>query len=389
MQVDEVFDVILNLPPLQNSEMISLTIATGRVLFEDIYAKKSLPCFDNSALDGYAFNFEDRNNPLSIKGVIFAGDKNDYEISKNECYKIMTGAIFPKNADTVLRLEDEKIQNEKLIISDNVKIGNAKRLMGEEILKGEKILNKGEILTAAKIMLLASQGISYVKVLCLPKIAVFSSGNEINEPWQTCDDKSIYNANAFGIISLLLENGFTCEYKGVLPDNQDIIKAEISSAINYDVIVTSGGASKGEADFMKTALNGLGFEEIFSSIDIRPAKPTKLFKKANQLIFILPGNPLSCFISAVLSLIPALNKLTHQNPYKFINAKFNGNLKLKPTRANVVIGNLKGTKFTPTNENKFSPSMIKPLINSNSIYLSKIGENEITDEKNIKVIKFS
>ncbi|ANE35863.1 molybdopterin molybdenumtransferase [Campylobacter iguaniorum] len=393
MEVNEMFSKIDELECLDNYEFISINLAVGRVLAEDIIATKPLPFADNSALDGYAFNYNDINSPLKILGTIFAGDKKEYSIGKNECYKIMTGAIFPTGSDTVVMLEDEAFdENGNLIVPKHIKKDNARKLKGEELGIGELLLSKSTLLNAAKIMLLASQGISFVKVFAKPKIAVFSTGNEINEPWQTCDDRSIYNANALGISSLLLNNGFESEYKGILKDEKQSLKQEIIKASNYDVIITSGGASKGEADFMKSCLQELGYECIVGSIDIRPAGPTKIFKKGKQLVFILPGNPMSCYIGCFLSVIPAIKKISRSKEYlhETCEATFNGDMIQKGSRANIVLGNYMDGKFTPLNKNnKFSPAMIKPLANANALYLSKIGENEISDKTLIKIIKLS
>ncbi|ALV64908.1 molybdopterin molybdotransferase MoeA [Campylobacter fetus] len=392
MDVKSVFETISNLKPVENYEFISLDTAFGRVLANDVIAIKPLPAFDNSALDGYAFNYNDRKNPLLVKGTIFAGDKKEYHIKKNECYKIMTGAIFPTGSDTVMMIEDESFdENGYLIITDNIKKDNARKMTGEEVKIGDILLRKNELLTPANIMLLAAQGISYVKVFSNLKIAIFSSGDEINEPWQNSDERSIYNANAFGVLAMLKQNGFNAEYKGILKDEKNILKEQIKNAKNYDVLITSGGASKGEADFMQSVLLELGFKEIFSSIDVRPAKPTKLYQNDSQTVFILPGNPMACFMGCFLSVIPAIKKLCGFNEFlhKTYKAKFKGNLKLKPTRANIVIGRYENGEFMATNENKFSPAMIMPISISNAIYISSIAKGEISDQEIVEIYKLS
>lgn len=165
-------------------EFVSIQEAKNRVLFEDISANFDSPSFSNSALDGYVFAFKDKDEPLDIKGSIFAGDFKECELGKHEAYKIMTGAKIPKNADTVLMIEDELIKDGKLIVKKDIKAFNAVRIRGEEFKKGEILLKKGEILNSAHIALLASQGISKLKVAKKLNIAVFSSGNEVIEPSQ-------------------------------------------------------------------------------------------------------------------------------------------------------------------------------------------------------------
>lgn len=392
MRVDEVFEIASTIEPLNASEILPLSSAVGRVLAQDIIATRSLPAFDNSALDGYAFAYDDIANPLKIKGVILAGDKNRYKIGKNECYKIMTGAEFPSGTDTIVMIENEHIdQNGNLIVPPDTPKNNARKIKGEEIEVGELLLKQNTTLTPANIMLLAAQGISYIKVNQKPKIAVFSSGDEINEPWDRCDPSSIYNANGFGIVSALSQNGFKSEYKGILKDQISSIIDEINNSSNYDVIITSGGASKGEADYMSQALNQLGYKSLFSSIDARPAKPTKCYKKGSKLIFVLPGNPMSSLLATYIAVLPYIKRLANMQDYlpESQIAKFKGNLQLKASRANIVIGTAKNGEFRATNDNIYSPSMIKPISLSNFIYISDIGQSSICDNQEIKIYKIS
>lgn len=390
MNLNEIFDSIENLDVSLSVKITDLSQALGMALSEDIYAKKDLPAYDNSAFDGYAFCYDDLNLPLKIKGEIFAGDKNFYEIKSGECYKIMTGAIFPDGSDSVVRLEDEKFDElGRLLVNPQTRRFEARKLRGEEVNSGDKILSSGEILTPAKIMLLASQGISKVKVFCTPKICIFSSGNEINEPWEICDERSIFNANASGIEALLAKNGFESEYKGILKDDKSVIKKAIAECEKYDIIITSGGASKGEADFMKETLVNSGYSEIFSSISVRPASPTKLFKKGNRFFCVLPGNPMSAMFGCFFSALPLARKLSGFSeilPRK-IHAKMIGNVKIKPSRSNVVLGNYKSGEFRVLNDNKFSPAMITPLANSNAFYVSNIGESELCDAQELNVFE--
>ena len=210
-------------------ELVSLENALGRVLAQNLSARKDLPAFDNSALDGYAFKFSDKNEPLSVKGTIFAGDKKDYKISTNECYKIMTGAKMPLGADTVLRVEEAEFAGEKLIAT-RARQNDGRRIRGEELKAGVEFLRKGQILGAAQIMALASQGIYKVQVVRKIRISVFSSGNEIVEPWQKADENSIYNANALAINALLSSELCEVSYLGIIKDDLGATKEALSNS---------------------------------------------------------------------------------------------------------------------------------------------------------------
>lgn len=217
-----------HITPLKESEIVSLENALGRVLACDLYAKKNLPSFDNAALDGYAFNYDDINAPLKIMGVILAGDKTPYKLEKNECFKIMTGALMPKNADTILMLEDENLENGFLAIKTKPKRFNAFRFKGEEQKEGELLLKKGQKLNAAMITLLAAQGIYKIEVIRKPRIAIFSSGDELKEPWQMCDELSIYNANALAVQALLKD--YDSCYLGIIKDEFNATKKALQNS---------------------------------------------------------------------------------------------------------------------------------------------------------------
>ena len=296
--------------PVCKSEKITLQHALGRILSEDVAARKSLPCFDNSALDGYAYCSKFKDCELQIVApAIFAGDEKTYLIGERQAQKIMTGAPMPEGADSIVRLEDAIVRDGTLKIPANVKAFDGFRKKGEEVRAGELLLRRGEILSAAKIMLLAAQGIYEASVYAHPKIALFSSGNELKEPWQDANEREIYNANASGIAALLSAHGFESEYLGILKDDLRAVKdALLAAAQRHDVIITSGGASTGEADFMRQALADAGFNEVFSHVDIKPGKPTKCYEKEGKFVFVAAGNPMAAFVFTRVLVLPLLLK---------------------------------------------------------------------------------
>jgi len=226
-------DETLNLLPDFNygSRFISLDEAVGKRVATDIFAVKNLPSFDNSAMDGYAINYADKNEPLRVADTILAGRTEDKILEKGSCVKIMTGAKIPQNADTVVPFEDAVIENEKLIVSKNIKKFNAYRYKGEEIKAGEILIKKGSRLSASDVMLLASQGIYCVEIFKEPIIKICSSGDEVVEPWQNASEDKIYNANASGIAALLSEFGFKSDYGGIIKDDLQTTKNKLSFVI--------------------------------------------------------------------------------------------------------------------------------------------------------------
>lgn len=365
-------------------EFASLERATGKILAQDVVAVKNLPSFDNAAMDGYALNFDDFNEPLSVAATVLAGDEAEIALKKGECVKIMTGAKMPTNADTVVPFEDAILQDGKLSPQSKVKKFNALRYKGEEVKAGEILLRKGEILTPARVMMLAAQGIYCVCVERKLKIGIFSSGDEVVEPWQSASEEQIYNANGAGIASLLQSFGFASSYAGIIKDDLESTTHALEAA-EFDVIITSGGASKGEADFMKTALLNLGFSELFDGVNIRPGRPSKAFIKDKKIVFILPGNPMAAFLMCFLLVVPFLKGAQLE---KF-DAALNQDVKIKSGRQNIVLGSFLGGKFSVTDNNKFGSGMITPLIKSNAVLVTSESLGELKAGEIVKILKFS
>ena len=365
-------------------EFVSLERATGKILAQDVVAVKNLPSFDNAAMDGYALKFDDFDEPLSVSATVLAGDEAEIALKKGECVKIMTGAKMPINADTVVPFEDAILQDSKLSPQSKVKKFNALRYKGEEVKAGEILLKKGEILTPARVMMLAAQGIYCICVEREIKIGIFSSGDEVVEPWQNASKEQIYNANGAGIASLLQSFGFASSYAGIIKDDLESTTRALETA-ECDVIITSGGASKGEADFMKTALLNLDFSELFDGVNIRPGRPSKAFIKDKKIVFILPGNPMAAFLMCFLLVVPFLKSTRLE---KF-DAVLNQDVKIKSGRQNIVLGSFCEGKFSVTDNNKFGSGMITPLIKSNAVLVTNEGLDELKAGEIVKILKFS
>ena len=369
--------------PKNESEILPLSEALGKTLANDVIAVKDLPCFDNSALDGFAVKFDEKDEHYKIIASAFAGDKEQLSIGKNECVKIMTGAKMPKGADTVMRFEECVVEGEFVKAPTKLKKGDAYRFKGEETKVGEILLKRGEILNTRSVMMLAAQGISFIDVKKQPSIAVYSSGNEIIEPWQRASENEIYNANAFGIAALFSSIGQKNSYLGIIKDELSAVKEAFLNASNYDIIVCSGGASAGEADFMKIALSELGYSEIFSHLDIRPGRPCKAYEKDGKLVFVLPGNPMAAYLCLMMLALPLLKDECFVTQ-KAINSE---NLKVKSGRANAVFGNVANGKFIATNGGKYGSGMINHILKSDFVLITSPDQSEILQNSEISLIK--
>ena len=376
-------------------EIIPLNEAIGRVLSKDVICVKNLPAFNNSAMDGFAIKFSDAGKTLSINKVIFAGDKGakvEPSLKGNECYKIMTGAKVPFDADTIIPIENcfDVTQN-SVRIPLEIKKGANLRLKGEEQKEGDVILKKGEKITSSFITLLASQGLVMVEVYKKISIAILSTGNEIKEPWEQVDDEEIYNCNSYALISLLKEKNFDATYCGVIPDNLEESKTFIKSLKNYDVIISTGGISMGDADFVGEAFLQNGLEVAFHGVNIKPGRPIMMGKMQNTVVICLPGNPLTAMVNIYLFVIPMLKKLQSETSinHGFIKAVNKKEFKTKSGRVNVVLGKVQNGDFFVTRDNKYGSGMITVLYESNAILVTNEQTSTITLNQEVKLLDFN
>jgi len=379
-----------HIAPIGESEKVFIFDAAGRVLAESILCQKELPAFTNSGMDGYAIRLGDSGKKVKIVGSIFAGDDvSDIEINDGECYKIMTGAMCPKNSEAVVPFEDAiSTQGEFVELPQNIKPNHNIKLKGEELALGKTVLQKGERLNASALSLIASQGISVVEVLRSIKIGVLSTGDEIVEPWHKAEDHQIYNSNSSAVYSHLKLLGFDVSYIGILPDELSGMKEKIRALQEFDVVFTTGGVSKGEADFVEKAFKECGMDVIFHGVLVKPGRHTMMGKTGKTYIFGLPGNPLAATVNLMYIIAPFLFKLSGEKSYyaDFVYAKNMQTFKLSKGRANMVLGTLRNGEFLVARNGKYGSGMITPLVESNAIIFTKNGLEEVREGEMIKVV---
>jgi len=370
------------------SEIIDISNALNRVIARDIDAARDLPPYNNSAMDGFAFRHSDIKNNLKIVATVYAGDIQEAILNQNECYRIMTGAKVPSDADTIVPIEFCKVNKEFVKIQNDIKKGNALRLKGEELKVGQSIIKRGEILTYDKIALLASQGVTKVEVYKKLKIAIVASGNEIKEPWEKANSDEVYNINSINIKMLLESYGFYSDYKGKLADNLEDIVNFVATLKEYDVIITTGGISAGDADFTKEAFIKNGLKELFHGVRIKPGHPTMFGVMDKTFIMAMPGNPLAAILNFILLGIETLYKLQGSNSFEFkrCRVKMAKDLKLKSGRVNIVLGKIKNRYFIPYNDNKYGSGMIVPLVNSSVIAIFEEDISLVKQDSEIEVV---
>lgn len=292
------------------SANLTLGEAANRVLAAPLAARYPSPLFDNSAMDGYAVcDPEGRLKTFTVTGRTQAGDIAAASLQAGEAVRIFTGAPLPANATAVVPQEETETDGNTLTVTASLKPGQHIRRQAEEITVGRELLAKGSKLNAAALGLAASQGYDRVPVFDKLSVIVFSSGNEITEPGMPLEDGKIYDANRYMLISWLQMRGAQVMDGGILPDNPARIETALAyAAKKFDVIVTSGGASVGEADYLKQAVENTG-SLTTHTLAVKPGKPFAWGYIGNAKVFVLPGNPVAAFVTAHLLLLPVINKL--------------------------------------------------------------------------------
>ena len=382
----QAIDIIIKSIEKNDFEIIPIENAINRIIAEDIYAKYCLPRFDNSAMDGYAISFYDKDYNLDIIDTIYAGDNNNTLLKSQTCIKIMTGAKIPSNANCIIPKEDVQVINNTITIKTNIKINQHIRFSSEDIKTGTLLIQKDEEINFSKITLLASQGISHIKVYTKPNVVVFSSGNELKLHYENIKDYQIYNSNTPTLVARCKELACNVSFIGQVDDDIDSIKNSIKNALDADLIITSGGVSVGDADFTKEAFNQLGFQSLFDGIIIKPGKPTVFGKIGKTFILNLPGNPLSSsLIFELFGRIIIQKLLGSKNIYpSFIQTKLKNNLQNKKGRISIIPGYFDGTCFEAS-ENR-SAGMVSTLSTANSMMILDEKVQYLKDKQDIKIL---
>ena len=374
------------------TEIVHIGDSINRVLAQDIYCLKNLPSFNNSAMDGFAIKASDAGKRLKVARAILAGESVEASLKDDECYKIMTGAKVPSDADTIIPIEDVlEYENSEVTIKEDVKKNSCLRFKGEEKALEDILFNKGSIVTSAMVAILASQGITMLSLYKKLNIAVVSTGNELKEPWENASEDEIYNCNSYAIISLLKEKGFDATYTGVIPDSLESSIAYVGELKNYDLIITTGGISMGDADFMAEAFQKNGLEIAFHGVNIKPGRPIMMGKMDKTFVMCLPGNPLTAMVNMHLFAFPVLLKMQGLSAiYQDIDiAKNIKSFKTKSGRVNVVLGFYKNGEYEVTKDNKYGSGMITVLNDSNCILVTNEETASISKQESVKVIKFN
>ena len=313
IELEEANQRILDALGSTGTETLALSDAATRVLAADISSPINLPAFDNSAMDGYAVRSVDAftGSSLRIIGEVPAGTVFEKEISEGECVRIFTGSPIPAGANAVVMQEDTHADKETIEITDGVKPFEHVRLRGEDIKQGEVIGHAGEMVTSGRVALLGACGTAEVSVYRRSVIGLIATGDELKEPGAKLGPGEIFESNRLALARLVEQTGAVPRIFPLVSDTlASTIEALEVAFSECDAVVTSGGVSVGEHDYVKEALERLGGSLDFWKVRIKPGKPFVYGQFGGKPLFGVPGNPVSAFVTFLTLVRPAIMKMT-------------------------------------------------------------------------------
>lgn len=325
------------------TQVISRTIETAYqyVLAEDSISPIDMPPFQQSAMDGYAVNYQCQDKPICVIGEVAAGQTHHFNLLPNEAVRIFTGAEVPLAANMVIRQEDVIQKKEQLIVNAFPKINANIRPQGEQIRKLEMALPKYHLLNEASIGFLASIGVKLANVYAMPTVAIISTGDELVAMGEELKPGQVYDSNSLMLKAALKVKGFdSCTIIKVKDNFIDTVQAIEFALTKFDVLLCSGGISVGDYDFIGKALEKNNVETKFYKVKQKPGKPLFFGKKGETYVFGLPGNPAACLTGFYIYALPLLNKLKggQFSGLKMRQAKLSSNYVRKGDRAEFLKG---------------------------------------------------
>ena len=380
IKVDEARKIILEKIKVQGTEKVSISEALGRILSEDIIARRNNPPMDNSAMDGYALKAKDielatSENPIKLEIIedLAAGYSPKMTIQSGQAVRIMTGAPIPEGADAVIMQEDTERNENSVQVKDKAEIRENIRDAGEDVREGETVIKKGAKLLPAHIGMMAVVGRSSVLVGRRPSVAILSTGDEIKDLDDSLSGPCIYNSNGYMLAAQVKSAGGIPSYLGIARDNEEDLMEKFNWALQCDMVVSSGGVSVGDYDLVKASLKKMGQEMLFWKVAMKPGKPLAFGRIDNVPIFGLPGNPVSSFVSFEQFVRPSIRKMmgASQLSHLLVQAKLTHTVHKKAGRQHFLSAYVKWENGTctvsPTQEQ--GSGILKSTVNANGLLI--------------------
>jgi len=376
----------------QRTKRISLEESLGYVLANDIVASYNNPQHPTASMDGYAIKYSDIDKEIKIIGSNPAGSFEFDNLNDGETIKTFTGSFMPKGADTLVPIENVEVNNNKLKVITKVKEGFSVREIGEDFKENEIIIPKGTKITFAEIGVMASLNIPIVEVLDKAKIGVIATGSEILDLGENGKFAQIHSSNNYTLSALGKFLGFETTNIGLVKDNKDEIKTKILNALDVnDIVVTTGGVSVGDFDFVKEIAGE--FEVIFHGVNIKPGQWIMVAKVNNKYIVSLPGFPYSSFVTFLLYVVPLANKISGFNGISNIKAKLRDDFKKVNPKTQFVAVNIsfENGEFIVDIRNKKSGSsaILTNLVNNYALMKLDTGFYEIPQGSEVDVMIYN
>ena len=404
LSVKEAEGIILDLVRVlsfeHDSETVTLENTQGRTIAKPIVGKLDFPHWDNSAMDGYAVRYEDvktcgEKNPVHLDVVteIAAGDRPTVNIKPGQAARIFTGAMMPQGTDTIVIQENTQREADRVTILAAPEPEEFVRHKGTFYQAGTPILEAGIKIGAAEIAVLATAQCTELSVYRRPRVAILSTGDELVTPEQTLQPGQIVDSNQYALASFVESNGGIPIKLGIVPDQPEALKSAIAQAIeSADIVLSTGGVSVGDYDYVDRILAELGGTLHIRSVAVKPGKPLTVatFDDNNCLYFGIPGNPVSALVSCWRFVQPALKKLSGQNNYqpKFVNAITRHDLKAAGKRETYLWGQLHLVdgkyEFALAGGSHSSGNLIN-LAQTNGLAIA-LGQKSIVKGKEVKVM---
>lgn len=385
MTIDKAGDFISKFLDVRlKTEHVNTEDALNRILADDLISKINVPNYNNSAMDGFAFNLNSlkKNNKLKISSTILAGDLSKQNIKPGFAAQVMTGSKIPDGTDTVLPFELVDQKDDSIVINEIPAKGSNIRKLGEDIKKKGEVLKKGTFLRSAEVGLIASIGISKVKVFKKLRVAFFSTGDEVVKAGQPIKLGQVYDSNHFTIQSMLKRINVDFIDLGIIPDEKKLIEKTLKRAEKLsDAIITTGGVSVGKADYMKEILKKIG-KVLFWKLSIKPGRPMAYGAFKNTPYFGLPGNPVAAMITFYQLVQPALKHLMGQIDYKLpplLKAKCISPITKKPGRMEFQRGfyTIKNGELSVKPNPHQGSAILSSMSKANCLIVLDIGQKSI------------
>ena len=364
------------------SENVPLSTSLGRVLAQDIVAEFNDPQFPTASMDGYAILHADQElKSITVLGKNPAGNNETRVVSSGECIKTFTGSKMPEGSDTLIQIENVSVANEKITVDEKVKLGSSVRPVGEGYNAGDVLIKKGTKIGFAEIGVMAGLNTVMVQVALRPRVAVIATGSEILDLGVQSDNPAqIRSSNNYTLAALFTQAGAEVIQLGTVGDDRESIMETFKNALSSaDILISTGGVSVGDYDFVKDIVPRLGAEVIYKGVAIKPGKHILVAQKSDKFILALPGFAYSSTVTAILYALPLVSKmLGRHKAYKTVEAKLSEDFKKRSrltefSACNVVVED--GEYFVDFDNKKVGSSAILTNLLDNSA-LMITGEDD-------------